>query len=230
MISLILPTYHPGRVERANNLYRLLKNESGVEVEVIVVCDNPEIYDQLDHDVLVKLPRRIGFTRAMNIGEKFAKHKLSWWIDDYVIPEKNWGPKAVEYFYDKFPDGMGILELSQSNNSCPKSLSTRKFMYGLNGGNWIWNEYLHDGDTEAFEKARQLKKFEVYPEVLWNRNKIYDDCKAQTDIQNTFDKEIQEDRRSHGWPNTLDPKLRDKMELWAKENKQMELYNNIYNL
>lgn len=233
MISLILPTYHPDRVQRARDLYDMLKKDSGVEVEVIVVCENPEIVDKLKYDVLIQPPKVVGFTRAMNLGEKFAKYGVGWWIDDYVIPEPGWGPKALKGFYDTFPDGMGIMELSGYQTDCPKSISTRKFMYQINGGDWLWNEYVHCGDTESWYKATAINKFYVYPEILWHRNKIWDSCKTESVKTISFDTELRAYREKHGWSNVNTPDLMDRMKRWAyKDNdpKLIELYNNIFNL
>lgn len=232
-ISLVMPTYHPDRVERANELYKMLKLDSGVDVEVIMVCDNPEVSDKLKADFVVKLPKRVGWTKATNIGEKFTSTGLGWWIDDYVIPEPGWGPKALKGFYERFPDGMGIMEISGYETDCPKSISTRKFMYELNGGDWVWDEYLHCGDTESWYKATAMDKFYVYPEVLWHRDKIYDACKATSDLQRKFDVDLRLEREANGWPMTLTPHLQDRMEQWAIESgkeSNIELYKNIYHL
>lgn len=233
MISLVMPTYHPARVERANDLYKMLKKDSGVEVEVIMVCDNPEVYDKLHADRLIKLPKRIGFTRCMNIGEKFTKYGVGWWIDDYVIPEPGWGPKALKGFWERFPDGRGIMELSGYKTDCPKSISTRSYMYELNGGDWVWHEYIHCGDTESWHKANAVGEFYVYPEILWHRDKIFDACKIQSDSEYQFDIPLRKYRENNGWPNTSTPQLQKRMKDWAEGTnnpKLIELYKNIYNL
>ena len=233
MISLILCTYSPDRVQRTNDLIKMLRLDSGVEVEIILVTDNPETFDSYyGADIVVKLPRRIGWNRAMNIGEKFAKHTLCWWIDDYVIPEVGWGPKAEKGFWERFPDGQGIMEISGYETDCPKSISTRSFMYEINGGNWLWSEYLHCGNTETWHKVTALNKFQVYPEILWNRDKIFDACKTETNKAYGFDIPLREERMAKGWPLTRTPDLRERMLRWAletKDEKMMTLYKNIYN-
>jgi len=230
-ISLILPTYHKDRLERANLLYDRLKNESGVPVEVIVVCENPDIEPK--HDVLIRPPRRIGFTRAVNLGEKFCTHRLCWWIDDYVEPIKNWGIEAVDGFNKMFPDGMGIMEISGSINDCPKSISTRKFMYSINGDSFLWPEYIHCGDTESWYKASLLGKFYVYPKKLWERKKINDDWRKISLKDHSFDLDLFEERKSNNWPPYLDKNLSERMSRWVYKSKDKEitnLYKNIYNL
>lgn len=230
-ISLILPTYHPDRLKRANALYDMLKTESGVEVEVIVACDNPDIYDKLKYDVLVKIPKRVGFTRAVNIAEKFATNELIWWIDDYVIPQAGWGLKAVSAFYERFPDGMGIMDISQMITDCAKSLSTRRFMYKLNGGNFLWPEYIHCGDTESWVKATALNAFYTYPEMLWQRDKIYDACKTNTDAVREFDVMIMHLRESTNFENKHLEDYEGLLFEWGKTNPKIEeLYKNIYNI
>jgi hypothetical protein len=233
MISLVLPTYAPNRAERERFLYDMLKNESGIEVEVVVVCENKDIYDKLKYDQLIKLPKRIGFTKAVNIAEKFCTFGTCWWIDDYVVPERDWGPKAYEAFYEKFPDGMGIMEISKYQTDCPKSISTRSFMYSLNGGNFLWNEYIHCGDTETWYKATALNKFYSYPEMLWHRDKIEDESRKQSLKQYTFDIPLREERMKNGWPNTLTPDYQDRMYRWAydsKDENMIQLYKNIFNI
>jgi len=232
-ISLIMATYHPDRVERANALYDMLKEESGMPVEVIVVCDNPKVTPLLKADILVPLQKRVGFTRAVNIGEKFANNRVLWWIDDYVIPQKGWAPKAYKAFFEKFPDGMGIMELSMYATDCPKSLSTREYLYEKNNLNLLWPEYIHCGDTELWHRANAEGKFYMYPEELWSRNKIFDACKVTSDKQRQWDLYVRAEREKNGWPNTAIPELARKMERWAIESGDVsnyELYKNLYNL
>lgn len=232
-ISLIMPTYHPARVERANALYKMLKEESGAEIEVIVVCDNPAVTPLLHHDKIVALDKRVGFTRAVNIGEKLATARLLWWIDDYVIPEPGWAPKAIQGFNDRFPDGMGIMELSGCTTDCPKSISTREYLYNKNNLNLLWPEYLHCGDTELWHRSSEEGKFYVYPEVLWHRDKIYDACKTVSGQQRDWDVMIREYRQRTGWKNEAISDLSEKMHEWAinsGEPKNLELYKNLYNL
>lgn len=233
MISLIMPTYHPDRVERANELYKKLKEESGLPIEVIVVCDNPKVTPLLKGDIIVPLQKRVGFTRAVNIGEKFATNRVLWWIDDYVIPEPGWAPKAYKAFFDRFPDGQGIMELSMYETDCPKSLSTRDYLYNKNNLNLLWPEYIHCGDTELWYRATEEGKFYMYPEVLWHRNKIFDACKTTSDKCRQWDVMIREEREKKGWINEATPDLAQKMERWAIDSgdpSNIDLYKNLYNL
>lgn len=232
MISLVMATYHPDRVERANNLIKMIKNDSGCEVEMIVVTDNPATYDSYKGaDQVIKLPKRVGFTRAANIGEKFAKYGIGWWIDDYVIPEPGWGPKALKGFWERFPDGNGIMEISGYETDCPKSISTRQYMYQLNGGDWLWNDYLHCGDTESWYKATKRNEFYVYPEILWHRNKIFDSCKTESVKTIALDTKLRQIREAEGWPNKHVDGLQDIYWEWAKgDPKNEELYRNIFNI
>jgi glycosyltransferase involved in cell wall biosynthesis len=232
-ISLIMPTYSEARLERANALYDMLKNESGCEIEVIVVCENPKIQKKLKYDKLICPPKRIGFNRAINIGEKFASHELCWWIDDYVIPEKGWGPVAIDAYWKRFPDGMGIMELSGFKDDCPKSLSTRRFMYSVNGGNWLWNEYIHCGDTETWEKIDKEKQFHVYPNPLWHRDKIDDDFHRHNMKAYGFDRPLLHEREKNEFKDRWSKDLQAKMKLWAEKTEDpacMEIYKNIWNL
>lgn len=232
-MSLIMATYHPSRVERANELIKMIKMDSGIETEMIVVTDNPETYDSYKGmDILVKLPRRIGFTRAANTGEKYCKYENLWWIDDYVIPEPGWGPKALSYFWEKFPDGMGILDISEQKTDCAKSVSTRKYVYSLNFFNLLWPEYLHCGDTEMYYKSSAAGKFFTYPETLWHRDKIFDDCKKESTKAEGWDSIIRSERMNAGWPDKFIPNIAERMREWAEstgDQRNINLYHNLYN-
>lgn len=228
-----MPTYHPDRVERQNKLYDMLKNEAGLPIEVIVVCDNPKIFDKLKYDILVPLQKRVGFTRAVNIGEKFATNRVLWWIDDYVIPEKNWAPEAYDAFFERFPDGRGIMELSMYETDCPKSLSTRDYLYDKNNLNLLWPEYIHCGDTELWYRSSAKNEFYMYPKVLWHREKIWDACKTTSDKCREWDVKLRLEREALGWPMTATPELSSKMHQWAIDSgdpSNIELYKNLYNL
>jgi len=243
-MSLILPTYHPARVKRANQLIKMLRLDSGIDIEIIVVTDNPETHNRYKGaDFVCKLPQNVGFNRAANIGEKFAKYRNEWWIDDYVIPEPNWGPKALSYFWEHFPDGMGILDISMQLEDCAKSVSTRSYVYSLNHFNLLWPEYLHCGDTEMWYRSTAKKKFLTYPEMLWHRDKIWDDCKKQTDAVREFDVKLRGERELAGWPDKFLPltehdkefniDIRERLRLWTlqePESRVARLYKNLYNL
>jgi hypothetical protein len=227
-----MATYHPDRVERANDLIKMIKLDSGVEVEMIVVTDNPETYDSYKGaDQVIKLPKRVGFTRASNIGEKFASYGIGWWIDDYVIPSPGWAPKALKGFWERFPDGNGVMEISGYETDCPKSISTRKYMYGINGGDWLWNDYLHCGDTETWYKTNARGQFQVYPEVLWERNKIWDDTKTESLKTIELDTQLRAIRSAQGWPDKHIDNLEQIYWEWAKgDPKNEQLVKNIFNL
>lgn len=243
-MSLILPTYHPGRVGRANELIKMLRKDSGIDLEIIVVTDNPETYESYKGaDLVLKLPYRIGFTRAANTGEKMTKYENLWWIDDYVIPEPGWGPKAMKAFWEKFPDGMGIMDISMQITDCAKSISTRKYVYSLNGMHLLWPEYLHCGDTEMWYRSSIRGQFYTYPEVLWHRDKIFDDCKKESTKAEGWDSIIREERRALNWPNSRHPYTQhdknanitffEKMITWADETgdqKNIDLVNNLFNI
>lgn len=232
-MSLVMPTYHPDRVGRANELIKMLRLDSGIDVEIIVVTDNPATHESYKGaDFVCKLPHSLGFNRSANIGEKFAKYENVWWIDDYVIPEVGWGPKALGYFWEKFPDGMGILDISEQITDCAKSISTRSYVYSLNHFNLLWPEYLHCGDTEMWHRSTEQGRFASYPETLWHRDKIFDQCKANTDAVRMFDEELRAERRDAGWPDTFID-IKAKLKLWADkdpESRIAKLYKNLYNL
>lgn len=233
-MSLIMATYHKDRVERANNLIRMLRLDSGIDLQIIVVTDNPETHESYpDADLTIRLPKRLGFTRCANIGEKFATYTNLWWIDDYVTVKPEWGKKAMQAFWEKFPDGMGIMELSLFETDCPKSISTRSYVYSLNNMNMLWPEYLHCGDTEMWYRATAQKRFYMYPEELWTREKIVDHTKKVSKKQEGWDSIIREERRSNSWTAFYDPTVPTRMVRWAKETgdkDNIELVDNLFNL
>lgn len=231
MISIIIPINHKDRVGQANNLYRLLKEEAGVPVEVITACDNPAIYDLLKTDVLVKLPKRIGFTQSVNVAERFASNKLVWYMDDSVTPTKNWGKIAIDAFYKRFPDANGIMEISGANNCATRCIATREYCYELNLNNLLWPEYIHCGDTEHYERAVPQNKFYAYPTPLLIEKKVNDESRIRNSKIFLFDDSIRDYRRNKGFPKEATPDWQGRLRSYCERDPDLvELYNNIFNL
>jgi hypothetical protein len=104
-------------------------------------------------------------------------------------------------------------------------------MYQLNGGDWLWNDYLHCGDTESWYKSTKRDQFYVYPEVLWHRDKIQDDCKVESLKTISLDTQLRAIREKEGWPDKHIGNLSDIYWEWAKgDQMNEELYKNIFNM
>jgi hypothetical protein len=230
MISIIIPTNHIIRVKQFNALYRDIKKNSGIETQVIAACDNPEVFDLLEADLIVKVPYRVELTWSLNFAEKFALYDTLCLTDDSVTIEPGWGRIAYDEFWRKFPDGMGVMEISGMSDCASKPVTTRKFMYEINGNNFYWNEYLHCGDTENYEKCNPLGKFYALPQVLHHETKVDDASRIRNKKIWGFDDQIRAIRSEHGWPMTLIPDWRERLQKYCTGDVELEeLYDNIIN-
>lgn len=226
MLSIIIPINHKDRVGQLNTLYKKIKEEAGLPVEVVVACDNPAIYDSLKSDVLVRIPKRVEFTQSVNIAEKFATNKVVWYMDDSVTPVIGWAKKAWDAFWNRFPDGRGFIEISGANNCATRGLTTRQFAYELNGNTLLWPEYLHCGDAEFFERTTP-DKFYPLEEVLLIEKKINDESRLRNTKVFAFDDKIRDLRRSQNFPKTFQSNYNQLLLDYCRENDLMDLYNNL---
>jgi hypothetical protein len=189
-----------------------MKEEGGDNIEVIIISDNPDNYNLYKADVIVRLPRRIGFTRAVNIGEKFAKNELIWWMDDSAMPEEGWFDKAVREYQAMFPDGYGYLGFNSGeidhHNCCARGITSKKTAYSLNGQNLIWPEYIHSGDEEFTKRCHKKNWFKLST-IKVKEVKPIDDTYCLVHHTFRFDTEIHKIRERANYPMTLIPEWFD---------------------
>jgi hypothetical protein len=204
----MIPTYHKERVAMVNNLYAELKAEGRAMVEVVIITDNPELHNVYKGDVIVKLPKRIGFTRAVNIGEKFVSRPLFWWMDDSAMPEKGWVKKSIEEYWSAFPDGFGYLGFDSGetdhHNCCARGLTTKQTAYSLNGQNLLWPEYIHSGDAEFTQRCNKKGWFKRST-VKVHEERPHDETYKLVSSTFAFDREINDIRIKGNYPMTLIP-------------------------
>ncbi len=228
MISIIIPINHKDRVNQLNRLYDLIKKEAGLPVEIIVACDNPDIFDLLKYDKLVKIPYRLEFTHSVNLAAEHATYDVLWYMDDSVTPVKGWAKEAYDAFYKKFPDGMGIMEISGATNCATRCLTTKTYAFGENMGFLLWPEYLHCGDTEHYERAIKTDKFYSYPKTLLKETKINDESRKRNMKVFKFDDMIRDMRRGKNFAQTLIDNWDALLYDYCKEDEDlMSLYNNL---
>jgi hypothetical protein len=231
MISVIVPINHPQRVEQLNTLYRRIKKEAGIPVEVLVACDNPQIYLDLEYDKLVQIPKRIGFTQSVNLAEKFSTYDIVWYMDDSVTPVENWAKIAYEEFYKRFPDGLGLLEISGVRDCAARCITTKQYTHPMNLGYMLWPEYLHCGDTEHYERAIPQKTFSSYSKTLLQETKVNDASRKRNMKVFGFDDMIRNERRQKGWPLERISGWDDKLYEYCKNDPDLlELCVNILNI
>lgn len=222
MISIIIPINHKDRVGQANELYQRLKKDSGVDTQVIIAVDNPEIYDLVKGDEIYKIPKRIEFTQSVNRAARIAKYPFLWYMDDSVTPVTNWAKIALQAFTEVFPDGEGLLELSGITNCATRCIATKKCLYSLNMGYFLWPEYLHCGDAELFERTNPLEKFKTHPQVLLQETKINDESRKRNMKVFAFDDMIRAKRRVLGFPKEFLSTWEDLLKEYCKDDADLE--------
>jgi len=214
--SLVIPTHHRERIYKQNEMYRRIKETAGNMVEVIAVSDNPEIYDRVMGDKIVKLPNWVGWTKQMNIAEKFASYDTVGHMDDScTILEKNWASLALEMFDRLFPDGMGVVEVRGCKDCWSRGISSRKYLYSLNLGNMFWPEYLHGGDEEIY--ARSKDNFFYFKKPLVKETKFKDSSGKVVSQLIQYNEELYNKRLRQDFPLKFQSD-------WLENSKKYEIY------
>lgn len=229
MVSVITPTYGTNRVDRISELYYQIKLQSSISVQHVIVVDgNQGTYNLLKErnigDTLLLLPKNVEWTKAINIGEKFALHPYLVSMDDdtHILISDLFG-KALEIFKEKFPDGNGVLGFSTGESNCPEFLTTRKYAYNENMGNFVWNEYWHEGDYEVFLKATSKGQYHWSSELKVEDRKINDLSRTKSLQCVEHDAPLLALRKSAGFPNQTTE--------YSFENERIKyLKENYYNL
>lgn len=202
MISIIIPTHYRERLWLQSQLYQRIK-ETAPWVEVIAVSDNPEIYERIRGDKVVKLPNWIGWTKQMNIGEKFASNDIVGHMDDSCqIVNKGWAEMALEDLRREFPDGMGVVEISGVKDCWSRGISTRNYLYSLNLGNMFWPEYIHGGDEEIYHRSKD--KFYCRPGLL-QETKYTDKSGTVVNKLKEYDEDLFNRRKEQDFPLKFQP-------------------------
>lgn len=118
-LSIIIPTY-----KRTDSLERLLDcliHQDTDEIEIIIVDQNSENF--FDSDLLAKLKKFIyvyqeypNTSLARNNGFKFSKAPYILFLDDDLIPEKDFCTKGLSFFND-YPEIGAFVPLVYPDNA-----------------------------------------------------------------------------------------------------------------
>lgn len=149
--------------------------------------------------------KRFGWPKSLNRLFKETDDDYYFYASDDLIFQKNTISLAMEDMKAKFPNGDGVIGITQQlGKFCPAA-------FGLVGRKWInrfpdrkmfYPKYVHFcGDSELWRYSRSINKFYLSKAVVYH-NRPFDNCKklAQTTLYS--DRQIWFPRRDSGkfWP------------------------------
>jgi len=228
LFTIISPLYHPSRLARQQRQYQRIKETAGDLVEVLGACDNPLLHNQMGCDRVVKIPKRIGFSHAVNAAVPFVQTDVVGFLDDSAWPAvSDWAQQAYALFTKHFPDGQGLLEYSGVPDCWSRGLTTIPFAGSFNRGQLLWGEYLHCGDEDLYEQAKE--RFYCAPDILVQETK-YDDAVRGYILDATIlhDWPIFSMRKDQGFPQHKQEDWEQRLRAFGKlQSSYRELIKNI---
>ena len=181
---------------------------------MIIVDDNRQQYFKklVKYYQLANLPiefklnkKRLGWPRSLN--RIFAETDYDYYLyaSDDLIFQTNTITKAMADMKRLFPDGDGVIGLTQQlGKFCPAA-------FGLVGRKWVnrfpkrqmmYPKYIHFcSDSELWRYSRKIKRFHLSKATV-HHNRPFDNCKKLAQTTLASDRRIWFPRRDSGkfWP------------------------------
>lgn len=212
LVNICIPTI--SRFEMIKNtIVSILKsNYSNIKITVIVDWGRKAYYEKLKKrysgndkiDVMLN-NQRLGWPRSLNRIFKETDDDFYLFASDDLTFKPTTIYKAVLDMDNHFPDGDGLIGISQNlNQYCPAA-------FGLIGRKWVnrfpdrqvfYPKYIHfAGDSEHWHYARQKNRFYKSTAIVYHA-RPFDECKRQAQKTLLSDRAIWFPRRDAKkfWP------------------------------
>jgi hypothetical protein len=186
-----------------------------VSITIIVDDGRQAYYEKLSgyyhihqEDGFIKImfnPKRLGWPKSLNRIFKETDDDFYFHASDDLIFNKNTITKAMADMKKHFPDGDGVIGITQQlGKFCPAA-------FGLVGRKWInrfpdrqmfYPKYVHFcGDSELWRYSRSIKRFHLSKATV-HHNRPFDNCKKLAQTTLARDRRIWFPRRDSGkfWP------------------------------
>ena len=137
------------------------------QLEVIIVSDNDQetyekarkfLFSGFEKYKVFMSPERLYSVGAFNYALSKCESELFFWIgDDAIFPDDKWIEYTVNMYSEAFPDGIGLLALSEGGPG--QGLSSKSYLEYSGSSIYHSGYKVHYADTEAGLKARMLDKY-----------------------------------------------------------------------